>query len=689
MLNAQPPSSALNTPVKRKRQQGLLRAWWRSVLSFYPQKPTSLAWFKTRPRFYQQLLVLLIVAVLTPLAILSVWLYDINDSALRRQMNQVVSQFHRNTLNDIQTDLYWQEQQAAQAANVVVALERNAHTQGNLPTARQLNQWLTVLPANTQTLVACTAPQGNHYRGAVAGQWVSKVPVTAEVLSGWCQYATQAFSHNGLEPVAWLVPKASMPLPSLRRERIMPQAIALEGVQLAYATPQIGSSYALVQIINPRTLQHKLKLYQQQWAGAFTVYNPVTQQFIGIDQQAVLLPFQVQQKIRKLASGKSEILQWEDVNSPSDQKRSIIATKLRVQPWVLLLEVARYANKSSIDQARIKTFILIGVSFAVSMLLGLFYIFGIIRNFRQLIKGIKAMAQGNYNRRIRLIRNWATPFEIIYVTGEFNRMGRRISEQWNTIQQANQALAKLDELKSNLIDTVSHELRTPLMNIQGYTSQLLRHNQVLSATQRVNSLKTIRQQTKRLERLVEDLLVIPDLERHALRIYLEPLYLQPLVEQTTGLFAENKQERLLVDWALPQPDALQVMADATRLEQVLVNLIENAFKYTRVPETDTVRLRVTQVPKVFPLPGNWVQFSVENECDPMPEEVLTSLFEKFKRLDESLTRTTRGSGLGLYIAKALTEAMEGEIGLVYHADKGVFEAFVRLALVEEASSPPL
>jgi signal transduction histidine kinase len=73
----------------------------------------------------------------------------------------------------------------------------------------------------------------------------------------------------------------------------------------------------------------------------------------------------------------------------------------------------------------------------------------------------------------------------------------------------------------------------------------------------------------------------------------------------------------------------------------------------------------------------------------MPEDVLTSLFEKFKRLDESLTRTTRGSGLGLYIAKALTEAMEGEIGLVYHADKGVFEAFVRLSLVEEVSSPQL
>jgi signal transduction histidine kinase len=315
----------------------------------------------------------------------------------------------------------------------------------------------------------------------------------------------------------------------------------------------------------------------------------------------------------------------------------------------------------------------------------LFYIFGIIRNFRQLIKGIKAMAQGNYNRRIRLIRNWATPFEIIYVTGEFNRMGRRISEQWGLIQQANQALAKLDEMKSNLIDTVSHELRTPLMNIQGYTSQLMRHNEGFSDEQRLKNLKTIRQQTKRLERLVEDLLVIPDLERQSLRIYLEPLFLGLLVEQTVALFPENKQERLAVNWHLPagfEAQSVELMADAARLEQVLVNVVENAFKYSRSPDLDVVVMTISVEERLTGDSGEqWVQFSVGNQCEPMPEAVLQGLFEKFKRLDESLTRTTRGSGLGLFIAKALTEAMGGEIGLAYHPEQSTFEAFIRLPLV--------
>ena len=87
------------------------------------------------------------------------------------------------------------------------------------------------------------------------------------------------------------------------------------------------------------------------------------------------------------------------------------------------------------------------------------------------------------------------------------------ARQWNQIQQANEQLAKLDELKSNLIDTVSHELRTPLTNIKGYTSRLIRNDASLDPEIKLKSLRVIKQQADRLGRMVEDLLVIPDLER--------------------------------------------------------------------------------------------------------------------------------------------------------------------------------
>jgi len=670
-LSAEKPT--LKPTVKRKNR---FRSWWRAVLSFYPQKPTSLAWFKTRPRFYQQLILLLVVAVLTPLAILSLWLYDINDSALRRQMSQVVTDFHQNTLNDLQTGLAGQATQAEQSAKVVSVLERADESRGRLPSASQLNEWLSALPAETETLAVCTARFGESTNLAVAAQWATKKPIKSTDLSYWCQQSAQAFS---LKPraVSWL---ASVEVSANNQ----PNLITMQNLRFIVATPQQGSAYTLVQVVEPKAFIRKIQAYQHQWAGAFTLYNLETKQVVGA-LNTMVLPDDMQKLMVKLGVGKSQVLNWKD--DATDKKHTVIIAKLPTAPWVVLLEAANYTNRSSLDQARIKTFILIGVSFSVSMLLGLFYIFGIIRNFRQLIKGIKAMAQGNYNRRIRLIRNWATPFEIIYVTGEFNRMGRRISEQWGLIQQANQALAKLDEMKSNLIDTVSHELRTPLMNIQGYTSQLMRHHEGFSGEQRLKHLKTIRQQTKRLERLVEDLLVIPDLERQSLRIYLEPLVVEALVEQTVALFPEAKQERLQINWQLPEGvavETVELLADAARLEQVLVNLIENAFKYSRLPESDTVAMFVSIEERLTAERGEqWVRFSVENQCEPMPDGVLQGLFEKFKRLDESLTRTTRGSGLGLFIAKALTEAMGGEIGLAYHPEQSTFEAFIRLPLVHD------
>ena len=134
------------------------------------------------------------VAVLTPLAILSLWLYDINDTALRRQMNEVVTTFHQNTLNDLQTGLEGLATQAEQSAKVVSVFERTAGTRGRLPSANQLNEWLLALPAETQTVAVCTARFGESTNLAVAAQWATKKPVKSSDLSHWCQQSAKAFS---------------------------------------------------------------------------------------------------------------------------------------------------------------------------------------------------------------------------------------------------------------------------------------------------------------------------------------------------------------------------------------------------------------------------------------------------------------------------------------------------------------
>lgn len=353
-------------------------------------------------------------------------------------------------------------------------------------------------------------------------------------------------------------------------------------------------------------------------------------------------------------------------DDPPPLKKVIV--KMPEINWGIIIESPYHVKRKYINQAAVHTFLLILGCLALMLLMVLPYILGISRNFRQLLKGVKAMGEGNYFRRIRLITNFFTPYEIVYLTLEFNRMARKTADAWQTIRQANQKLAQMDEFKSGLIDTVSHELRTPLTSIKGYTSRLLRYDDTLDAETRLNSLKVVKLQADRLSRLVEDLLVIPDLDKANLRVFPDRVELLPLLENAIFVIqaryaGEPEREIRLC----PSPDLSgesAVLADPDRLEQILLNLLDNAIKYS--PPDTPIELRVEPILSEDGDSGAMLAIEVANACDPVPLdslETLDSLFEKFKRLDDSLVRTTRGSGLGLFITRGLVEAMGGEIRL--------------------------
>ena len=95
------------------------------------------------------------------------------------------------------------------------------------------------------------------------------------------------------------------------------------------------------------------------------------------------------------------------------------------------------------------------------------YIYYLYINIRQLFKGIIAISKGNYERQIRLLTTAFTPHEIVFLAFEFNRMAGEIHKSYLQLKKNNIELKKLNEFRTNLIDTVSHELRTPLTSIQG------------------------------------------------------------------------------------------------------------------------------------------------------------------------------------------------------------------------------
>ena len=106
---------------------------------------------------------------------------------------------------------------------------------------------------------------------------------------------------------------------------------------------------------------------------------------------------------------------------------------------------------------------------------------------------------------------------------------------------------------------------------------------------------------------------------------------------------------------------IEILADTDRIEQVFVNLIENAIKYSK--ENSPITLD-------YAIENNTLVVSVKNDYDIIPREKLKTLFDKFTRVDDSTTRTTRGTGLGLFIVKGLVEAMNGKIRLYSNAECG-------------------
>ena len=325
---------------------------------------------------------------------------------------------------------------------------------------------------------------------------------------------------------------------------------------------------------------------------------------------------------------------------------------------IIIVNTTEDLKKDTIDYNRDKIILSIIITvLTVFFVVGLYTSY-LYTNIRQLFKAIIAISKGNYERRIRLLTNIFTPFELVFLATEFNRMVNQIHKSYIQIKKKNKELKQLDEFRSNMIDTVSHEFRTPLTSIQGYTSRLLRQDIQIDEETRQKSLKVIKRQSERLKRMIEDLLVIPDIEGAKLNFNLINIPINTIIENSILLVKNDSGKEIINNI---KDCTTEILADNDRIEQVFVNLIENAIKYAKEGSPIVLDCELEE---------NKLVVSVQNEYDVIPREKLKTLFDKFSRLDDSTTRTTRGTGLGLYIVKGLVEAMNGEIRLYSNEECG-------------------
>ncbi len=218
---------------------------------------------------------------------------------------------------------------------------------------------------------------------------------------------------------------------------------------------------------------------------------------------------------------------------------------------------------------------------------------------------------------------------------------------------------KLEEMKSDFLSTVSHELRTPLTTIKGYASLLLNPKGKFDEGKRKEFLLLIEQQTERLNRLINDLLDVSRLEAQRLDLRKQPTQIKNLIEKViVNLRLPKEKQRIVTSFP---PDFPLALIDPDRLEQVFANLIDNALKYSPPKEPVKIEGKVKE---------NELVVIVEDRGIGIPPSELPHIFEKFHRVDRSLSRQVEGIGLGLYIAKNLVELHGGKIWCESQPKKG-------------------
>jgi two-component system, OmpR family, phosphate regulon sensor histidine kinase PhoR len=229
-------------------------------------------------------------------------------------------------------------------------------------------------------------------------------------------------------------------------------------------------------------------------------------------------------------------------------------------------------------------------------------------------------------------------------------------------------IRRLEMVRRDFVANVSHELKTPLTALRGFAETLLEDD--LPEELRRDFLASIRANTLRLQRLVEDLLDLSRFESGAWVAKEEEVGLAPLVEDVWQGFAETAGERELT--FATEGDAV-VLADEAGLEQVLRNLLDNAVRYTPPGGAITVRVRTV---------GHLAEVTVRDTGIGVPTTSLQRIFERFYRVDPARSRSEGGTGLGLAIVRHLVQAMGGDVWAESELGKGTSIIFTLPVVLE-------
>jgi len=222
-------------------------------------------------------------------------------------------------------------------------------------------------------------------------------------------------------------------------------------------------------------------------------------------------------------------------------------------------------------------------------------------------------------------------------------------------------IKRLENIRKDFVANVSHELKTPLSAIIGYSETLLAKDLSEDKERQKEFTEIIHSHATRLGNIVEDLLKISEIEAGCPVLDLTDMEIKGIVERTALILEKEIKEKKL-DLTIEFPESIpRVKAGENALEQVFLNLLDNAIKYT--PDNGKIEIRASEE-------NDFVKIEVSDTGVGIPAKDLSRIFERFYRVDKARSREIGGTGLGLSIVKHLVESMGGRVWAESRINKG-------------------
>ena len=354
----------------------------------------------------------------------------------------------------------------------------------------------------------------------------------------------------------------------------------------------------------------------------------------------------------------------------SNLKGEKVISSFAIMPsldWAVFIERPVEEAYEPLYASMLRTSTLLLIGLGVALLASFFVARRVLGPLRVLGQGVERIGSGDLGFRVDV----KTGDEIERLADQFNEMAAHLREAYTGLEQkvaertqaltiANEKLEEASRHKSQFLANVNHELRTPVSAIIGYARLVLRATEGQIAPLQSENLKDLLNNAERLLSQIDSLLEFSKIEAGKVEVHVEPVKVSEVIQGAISTIEPSLtggNVRIVREIA---PDLPALNTDREKLRQILLNLLENAVKFT---DRGEIKIAASQQ-------NGSVQLVVSDTGIGIPKEELDKIFEEFHRGGSSSTKNYRGTGLGLAIVKKFVDLLGGEVTVESEVDKG-------------------